>query len=229
MTGKVSRAEINKEFNDFLDSLNLQIAELKNKKLEILSFTSNNDFVIEKGTTINDITLGWELSKNPTILKIDDKVIAEDLRSTVLTGVNLTDTTKYTLYVTDEDGITVSKELKIEFGNGIYFGSSSVTTNDIDLLDSVTKILTNDKFMKFTVDAGADDFIVFAIPSRLGECVFEVNGIEGGIHQVDTKTITNSKNFSETYKIYKSTNKALGLTTVTVKQPISTIGYIVEE
>lgn len=68
----------------------------------------------------------------------------------------------------------------------------------------------------FTVSPGADEYIIYAYPSRLGTATFTVGGFEGGFEDPETVSVTNSSGYAEDYYIYRSTNKNLGSTTVTV-------------
>ena len=93
---------------------------------------------------------------------------------------------------------------------------SSTSTYNTALLKSLSNTLSNSKARSFTVNAGSNQYIFYAVPNRLGGCKFAVNGFEGGFEKVATISYTNSQSYTESYDIYKSDNPSLGNTTVVV-------------
>ena len=82
---------------------------------------------------------------------------------------------------------------------------------------SLSKGLQASKGKTFTVNAGENEHIFYAVPSRYGTCMFNVGGFDGGFSKVTTFDFVNASGFKESYDVYKSTNDNLGSTTVTVK------------
>lgn len=157
----------------------------------------------------NDITVTWSLNKQATSMNIN--------------GVPVTGTTKLftavfsntTYMLNASDGqTTVSKSTSVSFANQIYFGVSESLTS----VTSLEKVLSNNPARTITVDADADEYIVYAIPARLGDVVFYVGGFEGGFEEPVEQTLTNASGYQELYKVYRSTNAGLGMTTVEIKE-----------
>lgn len=96
---------------------------------------------------------------------------------------------------------------------GVSTKASGYIEADIEGL--ANSVNSNDNTRAFTVTAGADDYIIFAYPKRLGTVTFWVGGFEGGFQAPETVSVTNANGFTEDYYIYRSDNKNLGETEVT--------------
>lgn len=193
--------------------------------IEIYSF-DNNQNNVEIGKSINDIVLSWTLNRDPSsilILKDTGETInVEDItdRAITLSNQNITSDTSFTLKVKDENGVENSAITHIYFLNGIYSGVNvEVSEESINnsFIETLTKTLSNKKECTFTVNPAVEQYIYFALPTRLGTPYFYVGGIEGGFEQVKVFNFTNSSGGSEQYAIYKSVNSNLGSTIVEVK------------
>lgn len=75
---------------------------------------------------------------------------------------------------------------------------------------------SSEKGKTFTVTAGPDQYIWYAVPESWGACTFKVGGFDGGFSLVKTYVHTNASGGSTRYNIYRSDNANLGKTTVTV-------------
>ena len=100
------------------------------------------------------------------------------------------------------------------FANRVYYGAAA----DLSNVTALTGILSNDPERTITVDAGAGEYIIYAIPARLGDVTFFVSGFEGGFEDPVEQTLVNSSGYQEVYKVYRSTNAGLGETTVDVRE-----------
>lgn len=175
--------------------------------IKINTFTAS-PAVCELGSS-NTITLAWSLNKAAT---------HQNINGTNVTGnskqfANVASTATYTLNVTD--GKTdASKSVSVSFANNIYYGAAS----DLTDVTSLTGILSNNPERTVTVNAEAGEYIIYAIPARLGNVVFYVGGFEGGFEEPVEQILQNGSGYYETYKIYRSTNAGLGETTVEVKE-----------
>lgn len=100
----------------------------------------------------------------------------------------------------------------------IYYGLSTKTGTflEADVEGLATSVISNTKGRTISVTAGANDYIVYALPVRLGTVVFTVGGFEGGFEAPETVSITNVNGYTENYYVYRSANKNLGATTVVV-------------
>ena len=103
--------------------------------------------------------------------------------------------------------------------NYIWYGVSvfAGTYSDAELEDLGTNIASNTKGRTFSETPGATEYIVYALPTRLGTVTFTVGGFEGGFESPQTLTnVINEGGFQEDYYIYRSTNLNLGSTEVVV-------------
>lgn len=196
--------------------LSKQISDLQYEPITISSFT-NDIGTAEMGSTVNDVTLQWSVSKTPTALTLDDDKIGVGLATLQLKEQNITANKTWTLTATDERGAAASRTTGITFYNGVYFGiSEAPETIGSAFVLGLTKLLTSSRVRNITVDAGEGQYIWYCIPKRLGECTFRAGGFEGGFDLVDTIDFTNASGYTEAYYIYRSANAGLGNTTVEV-------------
>lgn len=212
------------ELTDKLDSLNipnydLKIQELEEKIYEIENPFDINSFIIdtpivEKGNIIN-VKLSWGYNKNIIRQYLNDSVIDLNTRDYVYENVSSNNT--YILKAISESNIEKTKSLSINFYNGIYYGKSNSTIYDSTLINSLTKILSEETSRIIDIDTKEDEYMYYCIPSRLNEPSFFVNGFKGGFEKVKTISFTNNYDYIEDYDIYKSLNSNLGYTTVTIK------------
>lgn len=188
------------------------IDDLMYEPLSISSFT-NDIKVAEIGSTVTDINLSWAFNKAPVSVTLDGvEQTAEASGSVALSGLTITGDTTWTLKGTDERDAVATKETKLQFLNGVYYGvARAVLENSSDL----TKVLTGSRARTFTVTAGADEYVWYLAPTRLGSCSFNVGGFTGGFESLFVE-LTNESGYTEPYTMYRSTNANLGTTTVTV-------------
>lgn len=180
---------------------------LEYKSIVINSFSAAPP-VSEIGSS-QTITLAWALNKTATSQNINGSPVTGNSKQ--YTGV--TTGTTYTLNVSDGQ-TSASKSVSVSFANRIYYGAAA----DLTTVTSLTGILSNDPERTITVDAGAGEYIIYAIPARLGDVTFFVSGFEGGFEDAVEQTLTNSSGYQETYKVYRSTNANLGNTTVEIRE-----------
>jgi hypothetical protein len=190
-----------------LAALTARVEALEYIPIAINSFTASPT-VSEIGSS-QSIALSWNLNKVATTQNINGIPVTGN--STTMIGVS--SNTTYTLAVSD--GKTdANRSVSVKFVNRIYYGA------DVDLsnVTSLIGVLSNDPEMTFTANAGAGEYIIYAIPARLGSVVFYVGGFECGFEDPVEQTLTNRSGYAETYKIYRSTNANLGETTVEIKE-----------
>lgn len=213
MSGQAADA---KAVGDELESLKDQIADLAYEPIEITAFT-NNVGTVEMGSTVTAVTLSWTTSKTPSSLTLDGASIDTALTSQALTGQSIAANKTYTLSATDEREATASKTTSITFLNGVYWGvGAAAPTLDSTFILGLTKGLQSSRTKTFTVNAGANQHIYYACPSRYGTASFNVGGFDGGFSKIGTIEFTNASGYAESYDIYKSDNANLGSTTVKV-------------
>jgi hypothetical protein len=175
--------------------------------MKINTFTASPS-VCELGSS-NTINLAWTLSKAAIQQTINGMAVTGNSKAftSVTTGMT------YMLNVTDGK-TNASKSVSVTFANQIYFGAAS----DLTTVTQLSKVLSNTKERTITVDAGAGEYIVYAIPARLGDVSFFVGGFEGGFEDPVEQILTNESGYQEKYNVYRSTNANLGETTVEIKE-----------
>lgn len=187
-------------------AIRARLDALEYKGITILSFYAS-PAICELGSS-NTISLIWTLNKSAQEQNINGTPVSGNSAQ----YDDVTAATSYTLNVSD-DVSAASKTVNIEFANQIYYGAAAT----LSTVTSLSKILSNEKTRQFTVEAGATEYIIYAIPARLGEVTFYVGGFEGGFEAADEQILANESGYEELYRVYRSTNKGLGVTTVEVK------------
>lgn len=180
---------------------------LEYKDIEILSFTTSPS-TCELGATAN-VLLSWELNKAPTYQGIDG--IPVQGNSKQYTEIMATRT--FILSATDGE-TTATKQATVTFANQIYYGVAA----DLSNVTSLSKVLSNNKTRTITLNAGSGEYIIYAIPVRLGSVVLYVGGFEGGFENPVQQMLINESGYQEAYRVYRSTNAGLGETTVDVRE-----------
>lgn len=102
--------------------------------------------------------------------------------------------------------------------NRVYWGITTKTGTflESDVEGLANSAVSNTKGRTFSLTPGAGEYVLYALPVRLGTVVFWVGGFEGGFQPSETVSITNVNGHVEDYYVYRSTNSGLGATTVTV-------------
>ena len=179
---------------------------LEYQQIAINSFTASPPLA-EMGSSV-DVALTWSLNKAPTIQTIGGVPVT----GTPYTVQNVTKNTTWELNVTDGK-TSANRTVSITFQNGVYYGVAP----DLASVTTLTKVLSGAKSRTITVNAGTNEYIIYAIPARLGNVEFYVSGFEGGFDAPVEQSLTNASGYTEPYKVYKSTNANLGETTVEVR------------
>lgn len=193
---------------------NAKLFRLENQVDPFTATLSISKSIAELGSS-QDLTLNWSYNRDIKAQKINNDNLDISIRSKSYSNVSTS--TTYTLTATSTLDLTTSKSVSITFTNGIYYGASSSTNYNSDLIKSLTKELSTNKSRTITVNASSSEYIYYCVPVRLGECTFNVNGFDGGFDNVTTISFTNDFGYVEDYYIYKSAQANLGNTTVIVK------------
>ena len=213
-TGKKAKEVIyeSDEFTNVQDALDSLL--YKSPTVTSLTTTYSGGTTLEMGTVLANVTFNWAYNKNITSQAFANVSLDPSVR-TYTYNRGIFNTT--TLSLTASDGKnSCSKSITFTYANRIFYGVSSTSTYNTALLKSLSNTLSNSKARSFTVNAGSNQYIFYAVPNRLGGCKFAVNGFEGGFEKVATISYTNSQSYTESYDIYKSDNPSLGNTTVVV-------------
>lgn len=200
------------------DALNELNRDLQYIPIEILAF-SNNIGVAEKGSTLNELTLKWQLNKEPETILMNGQVRADlkTLRSLTLKDMALTADKTFMLQVTDEKGKTAQKNTSVVFQNGVYYGVSEIPeeVNNTFIL-SLSRSLQGSRTKIFSTISTEDQYIWYAFPSRYGTPVFNVGGFDGGFTKAASISFTNASGYTEEYAVYRSDNSNLDTKTIKV-------------
>lgn len=181
---------------------------------------------LEKGQSLTQVTLSWSFSKVPaegTASLTDHGAISAKTGSTTLsydpsvtTGKTWTLTGKE-VQVPGKSQAQVTKSVSVQFLNGVYYGAAALPASiDSAFILGLTKTLSASRVSSFKANAGAGEYVWYALPEGIGECAFNVGGFDGGFALVDTIQFTNASGFTERYYVYRSDNASLGSVTVSV-------------
>lgn len=208
--------------NDFTDEYKQMIDDLAYVKI---AFTAGSvtHATNEIGSTITEFSVTWTLNKTPKSQKIKfgsepEEILTPDARSKNYSGKNVSSNMTIVITATDERDASVSRTLTINFQPKVYWGvaAGKEAYTDEDLLGLSGNALASGKARTFTVNARADQYILYAIPSSFGVPTFKVNGFEGGFVKANTFEHTNASGYSQNYDVWKSVNQNLGNTQVVV-------------
>ncbi|MBP0976452.1 MAG: hypothetical protein J6P20_10370 [Oscillospiraceae bacterium] len=210
---------VSTSLNDLTDIVNSKASEAEAEairaRLDALEYVDIkiNSFIAtpslcEIGST-QTISLSWSLNKSATSQTIDGVPVTGSSKQ----FANVSSSKTYTLNVADGK-TSATKTASVAFANRIYYGAAS----DLTEVTQLGNVLSNDKKRTFTVDARAGEYIVYAIPARLGAVTFFVGGFEGGFEEPVEQVLTNASGYQEPYNVYRSTNANLGETTVEVRE-----------
>lgn len=200
----------NEQFTNVQDALD----SLLYKAPQVNSLSSNIGTTVEMGTMLSSVIFTWSYNKSIVSQSFAGITLDSNVRTYTYTkGIY----NNITLTLTANDGKNnCSRNISFTYANRIFYGVSDTTTYNVNLLKSLSNTLSNNRNRSFVVNPINNQHIIYAIPSRLGECKFSVNGFEGGFQKVSTIKYTNSQNYTEDYYIYRSDNPNLGKTTVVV-------------
>lgn len=189
-------------------------ADMEYVPIEITKI-SDNVGTVEIGTPVPEMTVTWELNKTPASQRLGGEDIGVDVRSMT---VSMADRKSVTLTVTDERGATVSKSTGYNAYNGVYCGPKALpeTIDSIFVRGLVSKLLSDNRARTVTVKGYENTYIWYALPVRLGECTFTVDGFTGGFILADTIEFTNNQGYTEPYYVYRSENVIPGETKVVI-------------
>ena len=193
--------------------------------ISITSFT-NNKGTLEKGNKVTEVTLSWNINKTPKSLTLsfgnDSSVLTPTQSgSTKFTSNSISNTTKstWTLKAADEKK-EVSASTSIDYKFKVFYGTGTVGAEGItnEFVKGLAGTLSSSFYSPITIDAGPGEYIYYVFPSSYGTPMFKVGGFEGGFEELCVFSFTNAYNHTESYKVYRSTNKGLGSTKIEVSK-----------
>lgn len=201
-----------------LEDLEARVANLEYKPMAISAFGATPNQA-EQGSTVSAVALAYTMNKVPASASLDGiaQEITEPTGTIQQTGA-ITASRTWTLVAQDERDAVASKSASLAFLWRAYFGAAAApgAINSAFLLSLANGVLTASRARTFTVNAGAGQYIWYAVPSSFGACTFKVGGFDGGFSKVSTFSHTNASGGVTNYDVYRSDNAALGNTTVVV-------------
>lgn len=141
------------------------------------------------------------------------------------TATNANTDIVWTLSVTDERSSVATATTTIRYANKVYwfvggYTNTAATFNNLANLASfasnLQSQLTRKKISPFNhISVDTDKYFYYMLPANLGdnEDYFEINGFRGGMDYIGTVNFTNGNNYATNYKVWRSTNKNLGIIT----------------
>lgn len=208
--------------NDFTDEYRKTVDDLAYTAIAFVSASATNSSN-EIGSTVKDTVITWSLNKEPESLTIKfGSEPVEDLdrsvRSKSYSGKTITSNTNIVISAMDERDAKAVRTVSITFQPRAYWGvvPNKESYENADILGLSGNALTSSRARTINVNAGADEYILYAIPSSFGTPTFRINGFEGGFVKVETINFTNASGYSQNYDIYKSVNPNLGNTQVVI-------------
>lgn len=198
------------EVEERLSEIEAELEKINPFKVESFSV---NPSVAELGSKVSSVVLSWGLNKDPAKVSIDGAAVTAAKSGSHTVSEEISGTRKFVISAESESGKTATDDVSINFYNGIYYGAAPET---IQGTEGLTKVLSNSKKRTFTVTANEGEYIFYILPARLGEPVFKVGGFEGGFNLYKTIDFTNNYGYSESYRVYVSTEDGLGNITVEV-------------
>ena len=102
--------------------------------------------------------------------------------------------------------------------NPIYYGTTTGLNGftEATIEGLATNTISNTKGRSVSITTGANDYMLYCLPTRLGTVTFTVNGFTGGFESPETVSVTNINGYTENYYVYRSTNKNLGSVPVVI-------------
>lgn len=204
------------------DALKQIKSDISYKPIAINTFTSSITSA-EIGSTVNEVTLTYNLNKAPATLTLDGTAITAAASGTQsLTSLDLTSNTTWTLIATDSGSSSnppssASKTVTLSFMYKAFWGAAaSDTLNSAFVRGLSNNALTTTRVRNITVNAASGQYIWYAVPTSFGACTFKVGGFEGGFEAAQTINVNDAGGTAVSYKVYRSTNSGLGSTTVNV-------------
>lgn len=200
-----------------LDDIYKRLDDIQYEPIAVTSM-SVSPSQAEKGSTVTSVTVNWNVNKDPKSATLNEEPVEPGDRSKVFSELTLKQNTTYTYKATDEREATAQRSATLSFLDKRYWGVGTVT--EPDQVDSAFVLglsgseLSSSKTKTFTVNAGAGQYIYYAIPASFGTPVFYVGGFEGGFDVINTFEFTNASGYKTNYNVWKSTNANLGNTTV---------------
>ncbi len=190
------------------------ISRLQSSTIKVTNFSVTPN-IVEIGSVINSITLKWDTNFRVLTRQYLNDVEIPDItkRSRTLDGP-FTYSQTYTLRVEGDDGNSDIKTTELKFLNNIYYGTEKLHDINSSFINSLSRVLTENKQKGFTVVSREQEYIYIALPVRFGEPKFTIISEEADFELITKFNHENSSGYVEEYAVYRTTNVHLGQTTI---------------
>ncbi len=190
------------------------ISRLQSSTIKVTNFSVTPN-IVEIGSVINSITLKWDTNFRVLTRQYLNDVEIPDItkRSRTLDGP-FTSSQTYTLRVEGDDGNSDIKTTELKFLNNIYYGTERLHDINSSFINSLSRVLTENKQKGFTVVSREQEYIYIALPVRFGEPKFTIISEEADFELITKFDHENSSGYVEEYAVYRTTNVHLGQTTI---------------
>lgn len=190
------------------------ISRLQSSTIKVTNFSVTPN-IVEIGSVINSITLKWDTNFRVLTRQYLNDVEIPDItkRSRTLDGP-FTSSQTYTLRVEGDDGNSDIKTTELKFLNNIYYGTEKLHDINSTFINSLSRVLTENKQKGFTVVSREQEYIYIALPVRFGEPKFTIISEEADFELITKFDHENSSGYVEEYAVYRTTNVHLGQTTI---------------
>lgn len=184
--------------------------------VKILSLTCSTPKPL-LGDIVNEVTLNWELDKDPYVQKINGEDIDPSLRSYTFKE-RISSDKEFILEVMDINGHIETRVYKFTFLSKIFYGTTTETEYNSDFISSLGYYLSDKFHDKVSLQAQSNEYMVFCIPSYIDDPKFYINGIEDGFEYVTTVSHTEKRdyNFTCDFDIYRTENTGLGTLNINI-------------
>lgn len=190
------------------------ISRLQSSTIKVTNFSVTPN-IVEIGSVINSITLKWDTNFRVLTRQYLNDIEIPDItkRSRTLDGP-FTYSQTYTLRVEGDDGNSDIKTTELKFLNNIYYGTEKLHDINSSFINSLSRVLTENKQKGFTVVSREQEYIYIALPVRFGEPKFTIISEEADFELITKFDHENSSGYVEEYAVYRTTNVHLGQTTI---------------
>ena len=192
---------LNKDVDNGVISLN------SGSTLMTMNSESNGSYLTKGSHTINLTQIGTRTSNDTLVFKVyDDEIVVDEETGETIAGESEGKSVSWTIYYYNRLIISVGAD-----------SLSSLTDSSISGTSASSKLAANNAETDMTITAGSEQYIYLYIPTDWKTPKFYVGGFEGGFSKMDKTLVRSVGNGSITYAIYKTEQKGLGETTVTIK------------
>lgn len=190
------------------------ISRLQSSTIKVTNFSVTPN-IVEIGSVINSITLKWDTNFRVLTRQYLNDIEIPDItkRSRTLDGP-FTSSQTYALRIEGDDGNSDIKTTELKFLNNIYYGTEKLHDINSSFINSLSRVLTENKQKGFTVVSREQEYIYIALPVRFGEPKFTIISEEADFELITKFDHENSSGYVEEYAVYRTTNVHLGQTTI---------------